>query len=310
MRSALIVIAIVVCGFILLAGLAARTPGPSAPRDERAGSDSTGWRDDFINSTYVSASSGVMLGGTDVRLPTTDGSLSRQGLVLGLGSGWDSAEVGGPTIILDGGIYKMWYFGDAGGGNGQVGYATSPDGLTWTKQGLVMSPSLPGDSSSIAYQEVLKIGTEYKMWYAGRDGSPDAGSHYRIFFANSTDGIAWSKHGLVLDVGPPGSGEDFYLYSPTVVYEAGLYRMWYSGQATGTPRVATFLAESTDGLSWTRRGVVLSWGAPGSLDSLAVHDATVRRVGSEYEMVYGGGSGTARVMVARSSAGVNWTKLR
>ena len=199
----------------------------------------------------------------------------------------------------------MWYFGDSGGGFGQIGYATSPDGRVWTKRGVVLTQSIPQDSVSAAYAEVLKVGNEYKMWYAGYDGS-----NYRILYANSSDGIVWAKHGVVLDVGPPGSGEDYFLFSPTVLYEAGTYRMWYSGRASGSPQAATFYATSADGVSWARRGVVLSWGPGGSFDSIAVADASVVRIGARLEMVYCGvSSSPPRLMYARSSDGENWTKL-
>ncbi len=283
--------------------------GPALGGDSRnqvTGTQSLGWRDDFGNATQVGSYSGVLFSGSDVRLSAAPGNqLVRQGLMVPRGPGWDSAEVGAPTVILDQGTYRMWYFGGSGGSTWAIGYATSPDGQTWTKRGVVLSPSRPEEGSAVAYPEVLKVAGEYKMWY-----SASSGAHYRILYANSTDGVAWTKHGIVVDVGPPGSGEDLNVYSPTVVFEAGTYRMWYSGQPSASPRVWTFLATSADGLAWTKLGVVLSPGPPGSYDSTAAYDASVRLVGSWYEMVYGGVSPIpCRLMYARSTDGVNWTKV-
>ena len=44
---------------------------------------------------------------------------------------WD-LEMGTPCVLFDGVEYKMWYTG-ADGVYSSIGYATSPDGVTWTK---------------------------------------------------------------------------------------------------------------------------------------------------------------------------------
>jgi len=50
---------------------------------------------------------------------------------------WDSYQVYGPGVIFDGASYHMWYAGIWGYGTYlggvQIGYATSPDGISWTK---------------------------------------------------------------------------------------------------------------------------------------------------------------------------------
>jgi hypothetical protein len=50
---------------------------------------------------------------------------------------WESSLVYGPGVIFDGASYHMWYTGIWAIGNialgAQIGYATSPDGISWTK---------------------------------------------------------------------------------------------------------------------------------------------------------------------------------
>ena len=50
---------------------------------------------------------------------------------------WESYIVYGPGVIFDGASYHMWYTGLWGSGTSyfgaQIGYATSPDGISWTK---------------------------------------------------------------------------------------------------------------------------------------------------------------------------------
>jgi hypothetical protein len=70
--------------------------------------------------------------------------------------------------------------------NPRICYATSSDGISWTKPSLgivdyggntnnniVLDKRGAGESYEIRVGTVLKIGTEYKMWYTGR-GDPYA----------------------------------------------------------------------------------------------------------------------------------------
>lgn len=58
----------------------------------------------------------------------------RSGPVLDLGAPgtWDDNWVAAPYVLFDGTSYRMWYVGDDGTSE-YVGYATSPDGIAWTK---------------------------------------------------------------------------------------------------------------------------------------------------------------------------------
>jgi len=47
--------------------------------------------------------------------------------------GWDGRRVIDPVVIKEGGIYKMWYTGEGLDSKWRIGYATSPDGINWTK---------------------------------------------------------------------------------------------------------------------------------------------------------------------------------
>lgn len=54
-------------------------------------------------------------------------------LQAGAAGSWEANSVGSPTVIKDGSIYKMWYTGLDAALYGRIGYATSSDGITWTK---------------------------------------------------------------------------------------------------------------------------------------------------------------------------------
>jgi hypothetical protein len=79
----------------------------------------------------------------------------------------------------------------------RVGYATSSDGISWTKYGsnpvLNLGASGQWDDGTIEGATVLVLNdaTEFHMWYIARDtlvGGTDA-----IGYARSNDGITWTK---------------------------------------------------------------------------------------------------------------------
>ena len=49
-------------------------------------------------------------------------------LKVGPAGSWDNKAVLGPSVIVDGEIYKMWYTG-LESTTYRIGYATSPDGM-------------------------------------------------------------------------------------------------------------------------------------------------------------------------------------
>jgi predicted GH43/DUF377 family glycosyl hydrolase len=229
---------------------------------------------------------------------------TKAGVVLDRGSPGepDSHELGAPSVIYDGGEHKMWYAGTTGSMTGSILYATSPDGASWTKHGAVLAPGSSPENVNVHYPCVMKDGVTYKMWYSGFDGS-----HYRIFYATSADGLTWSRQGLVLNLGPPGSYDDNFAYGPFVLKEGSAYRMWYSGSDGANVRL--LYATSPDGRGWTKQGVNLNLGPPGSLENVHVSPSYILVEGGGYHMWYRGSDGTNdRIFYATSSDGLSWRR--
>jgi len=151
-------------------------------------------------------------------------------LDAGLGVSWDSKHVAEPSVIKEGSTYKMWYRGQ-NGTISQIGYATSPDGLNWTKYAgnPILQIGSPGalDSLGVGAPSVIKEPGEYKMWYTVNNGSIT-----RICYATSPDGILWTKHAD----NPALQKSGMNVASPTVIRVNSTYKMWYS-QGTGSPSV-------------------------------------------------------------------------
>ena len=139
-----------------------------------------------------------------------------------------------PTVLIEGGLFKMWYvgFGIYQGGWTAVGYATSTDGINWTKQPTpVMAPGAPG-SWDDAYASHVDVTADplggYHMFYAG--GESATGETMRIGYAHSDDGLVWIKSPLnpILE-GSPGSWDAGMTGGPSALLVGGDLRLYYMG---------------------------------------------------------------------------------
>src|SRR5207245_976632 len=144
------------------------------------------------------------------------------------------------------------------------------------------------------------------MCYGGYNGS-----NYRILAATSTDGTAWTKLGVSIDPGAAGSQRSYYAVMPRVAFVGGQYMMWYTGVSRPLPpNAAIMLATSTDGLNWTKLGVVLDHGAAGAMDSFGVFGGDVVFDGSMFRMIYDGqtNESSSTLLYAISTTGSEWQK--
>ena len=121
---------------------------------------------------------------------------------------WDSFRVYAPTVLIEDGIYKMWYTGWDSLDFWRIGYATSHDGLHWEKYAdnpvLNVGAYFRWDGRRIAHPTVIHHGRLYEMWYAGCDQS----GHWAIGYAISNDGITWANTRITpsLPPAPPAAG--------------------------------------------------------------------------------------------------------
>ncbi len=216
----------------------------------------------------------------------------------------------GPRVVLRTGAadYRMWYEAVPGANRASVGYATSTDGVTWTKQGEVLQPSEEwegGPRGEVSPNCILLEDAVYKMWYHSADDDGPAGRR-RIGYATSTDGLSWTKHPEpVLDLGRAGSFDDKILAEPRVFHVGDTYVMFYWAEnASGRQCVAR--ATSSDGLRWTKHPKpVLSATQPWEKGNVAspgvVHDDGVFHMWYSVGLNHGIG-------YAWSKDGLSWTK--
>jgi len=225
---------------------------------------------------------------------------------------WDNLAVISPVILYDGDSYKMWFAGRSVGNPIRIGYATSPDGVTWTENEnpvLTVGPSGSFDSANLQKLTVLHEETGYKMWYTGIDAS----GRQTIGLATSLDGVNWLKYSQnpVLVPGLSGSWNEALVKGPSVVMLDGVYFMWFIGlSAEGEAGIG--LAYSNDGTIWEaevnnpvmERAPENEWE---SLSSSGPHVA--QREDGSLLMVYMGYDGNHRqIGMAHSQNGIDWIR--
>ncbi|NOZ86325.1 MAG: hypothetical protein GXP49_08655 [Deltaproteobacteria bacterium] len=244
--------------------------------------------------------------------------------------GWDSDAVLSPCVILDSGVYKMWYTGIDSGGTYRIGYAESGDGVTWNNNILVLdSNSSPGtwDDDGVGYPSVIKEGSTYHMWYAGFDASWGNGV-WSIGHATSNDGKNWTVDPAnpVL-VRSPGAWDRDGVSMPWVEKLNGLYFVYYTGyrnyDLTAVPPdmesdIGLAIATSPSG-PYAKQGSLLTDGGGGTWDDYAVLEPNVSILdGGIFVMYYEGWPNqpssvnaipVSFIGLAVSTDGFNWYKV-
>lgn len=188
--------------------------------------------------------------------------------VLGPVAGtWEAEKVGRPSVLLEGGVYKMWYDGQTGGVR-SVGYATSTDGVTFTRH-----PSNPVFLNAGAV-DVKKVGGVYVMLREGGDGT---------YWATSSDGICWKDRGKLFGL----SGKPYDAYGQVTPFldtdGTTVKAIWFGGASVSTwnknriaaafPGGATIPAGSgctactTSGVSCSEACITASGGTTGTCGS-------------------------------------------
>jgi predicted GH43/DUF377 family glycosyl hydrolase len=179
---------------------------------------------------------------------------SRPAIVLGPDNqtGWE-ANVNRPVVIRHAGLYRMWYTGQDAG-RSWIGYATSPDGKTWTRMSRkpVLAPEQPWEKGAVMCPHVMwdPRSRSYRMWYSGGEQyEPDA-----IGYATSPDGLAWTKHpgNPVFTPSPDAAWEKHKVTACQVIRQGGWHLMFYIGFGD-VDHAQIGLARSRDGISgWQR----------------------------------------------------------
>ncbi len=233
--------------------------------------------------------------------------MKRSNPILGIGqiNQWDNQLVSAPRVVIDKTGYKMWYTG-FNGKVGQIGLATSNEGINWIKfyNNPVLTPK-PNDSweQELGEPSVIFGGNTYTMWFSSFNFSQK--ESFRISRSSSSDGINWSEHHFIFTKSSvPWEAEG--VNTPEVVFHEDMYKLWYGARdSNGTWRIG--YATSPDGFIWTRNAnpvlePTLSW------EANTVAAPSVYIDDNSYHMWYHAGVPPRYISHATSTDGIYWTK--
>lgn len=217
---------------------------------------------------------------------------------------WDKNIRERGYILLEDGIYKMWYSGYKGDESDPkyLGYATSTDGINWERY----------DDNPIhkeKWTEDMFVIREDRQYYMFAEGENDI-AHLLI----SQNGIDWQEKGDLIIGKKNGDRISGPYGTPTIWIEDGKWYLFYERDDNGI-----WLATSEDQITWTnvQDEPVLEKG-PEKYDAGAVAANQVVKFNNRYYLFYHGSTNPNWAdpnenalwssLVAMSTDLINWKK--
>jgi predicted GH43/DUF377 family glycosyl hydrolase len=150
-----------------------------------------------------------------------------------------------PCVLVEDDKWRMWYLSgvrwDVFDGRPEpryhIKYAESEDGINWDRRGIICIDFKSESEAGIVRPSVIKDSGLYRMWYSYRgleNYRTDKNNSYRIGYAESEDGIDWTRkdENLGLPVSPSGWDSEMVAY-PYVYVDATTQYMFYNGNGFG-----------------------------------------------------------------------------
>lgn len=279
-----------------------------------------------------------------------DHSDPTSGFVLGPGPAGrcDDYKIGVPVPLLDrdGRSLRMWYYCRSNDfskvfaptlSSGRVALAESDDGRCWRRfKGplageSVFEPSVEPqdfDSGHLGITDITFAHGKYWMWYFGGNAVTADTRFGQIpglamlpGLAHSPNGVDWTRvrgaarGGALLD---PQPGDIFASWI-NGVWDGDRMLMWYTGLNGQMDRFTTYLAASTDGMTWDPLGTVSIKGPERDFDGMGMMTRHVMAnpfgPGPRWFMLYTALDGREdrnlqrSVVAATSDDGLVWTRL-
>lgn len=188
----------------------------------------------------------------------------------------DNGNLYAPDVLLIDGKYRMWYGAQDQEGHDQIHMATSDDGITWTKHGVVVPNN---ENNHVNDPSVIIVNSTFYMFYT----TAPEGINDVISLATSENGWNWTIIGNVLLPDENSAWEELKVGRPAVLYQDDKFKLWYDGTDLNGYRTVGY-AESIDGITWQRfdSNPIVSYPA-GAID--------VEYINGEYFMVAESGNG-------------------
>jgi predicted GH43/DUF377 family glycosyl hydrolase len=192
------------------------------------------------------------------------------------GDGFESAGTFNPSVVKKDGKFVMLYRAQDRKGTSALGYATSDDGIHFTRrlEPVMVSEAPYEKGGGVEDPRLQKIGDTYYLTYTGYnnvDGAAADKKDAQLCLATSADLVHWQRQGVIMP-SFKGKWNVKWTKSGAIVPEKinGKYWMYYLADAQGKD-TQMGVAYSDDLLHWTDvldHPVLAS--RPGSFDSQVV----------------------------------------
>jgi predicted GH43/DUF377 family glycosyl hydrolase len=221
----------------------------------------TGWEDDVNRPVVVKRGDGYHMwytgqanGHSSIGYAiSTDGKTWRRMSdkpVLSPDKPWEKVAVMCPHVMWDESakLFRMWYSGGGQYEPNAIGYATSRDGLNWTKSDsnpiFSADPKIAWEQNRVTGCQVIRRPDDYLMFYIGfRDID-----HAQIGVARSKDGITnWQRHpdNPIVRRGNDRWDHDA-CYKPFAVLDGHRWLLWYNGRHGSLEQIGVVFHEGED----------------------------------------------------------------
>mgnify|MGYP001609893518 CR=1 FL=1 len=139
-------------------------------------------------------------------------------------------------VLVESDVWRMWYVSGLGWTREDgrmepryhLKYAESRDGIHWQRDGVVAIDFRHPSERAISRPCVVRDADTYRMWYSYR------GERYAIGYAESADGLTWTRKDDVLGLSPSGvDWESDMVEYPHVFDHDGRRYMLYNGNGYG-----------------------------------------------------------------------------
>jgi predicted GH43/DUF377 family glycosyl hydrolase len=162
-------------------------------------------------------------------------------------SEFDPCLVTAPFVLREGATWRMWYASGIRWEREPQGlqsyyhikYAESDDGINWQRNGRVAIDFADSTERCIARLWVVPDNGRYRGWFSVNDGVHG----YRIGYAESADGVTWTRHDDLAGIALSESGWDSQAQAyPAVVRHGDRWFMFYNGNAFGRDGIGLAIA--------------------------------------------------------------------
>jgi len=140
--------------------------------------------------------------------------------------------------LLEGGVYRFWHMATSDWNirHPTIYYSTSFNGRSFTSHGQVFADNESYNRWGLKHPVMLKVGSTHYIYYVAYDGYL---TPRYVACATSSDGINWTKQGVVLGHSNPTN--------LVVLHQNGRFEMFYNSRDQGQ---AMYYAVSGNGLDW------------------------------------------------------------